>query len=468
MKAIEQFFQNNPVAEDFALEHEGEIIRHLDARAYLRAFQSKFRYFLILFPLLVGLLNYVRTSDTIVLGAWVIYSSGIVITAFLMGTDKRYMHRAKYFLEISTGLALIFTAILAGHSEANGIITRGGPIQFAFIVHVANPFWFDRSKLVLRGLLSAVMVYGFAVWFYPAFAGPLVSQILIGMPVSVIITLFLQSAEVQQFYTETLARKQKTQDEKDKAQLSSDNQHAWEQTSRLTYPHQLHMLKLKHNLEDTMNLNRKDALVFEYDIKESSRLRNLPTYDKIKESLFKSLSSEHIHRNYRLSDSWDDHQTPISDGFFLKDMGDGFIATVGHPFKCHDPNFAEVAVEMAENIIRDSRVYFSEHLGKTVQLCIAMEYNEVQGHWKASNVTGFDLTDSSVAPVTRVGSLRRELENQNAIRRDKSQIIVTERVYERLKKKQKHFVKVDLRTVGKDGVKLREKPEDRFIYVFEI
>jgi hypothetical protein len=277
LKLIEEFFQNSSVPKSFIEEHRATIVAHLDEQAFRRVYHGKFRYFLILFPLVVGLLNYTKNGDLITPVFWGIFSLSTAIGILIGGEKKtpKRLRTAKYFLEIVSGLGVVLTAILAGHVESTGLVTRGGPIQFAFIVQAANPFWFDREKLVLRGILLGAMAYLFAAHFYPDFYTILLSQILIGVPVSVIFTLLLHSGEISHVYIKTLA-------DKEKHDLQVDNEHAWGQISRMIHPHQHAMLKIGHVLEETMSLEKKPAMVAEFDFKSSGELSKLPGYDQHK------------------------------------------------------------------------------------------------------------------------------------------------------------------------------------------
>ncbi len=468
MKWLNEWLRIKAIPEGFTLEHKGEIIEFLDQRAFQRAFNSKFSLFLVLFPIFVGFANYTRSADPIVPAYWMFFSLTVWICIRFMRRHKAKIKRARYFLDIVSGTALILTAILTGYVEANGLITRGGPIQFAFIIQVANPFWYERKKIVQRSLMFAVMTYIFASIQFEAFWGILVVQVLIGSTVALLITLFFNAAEVQVVYSEMLAEKQRLRDEAEINQLSSDIQHAWTETARLVHPHQLTLLKMKHVLEETMSLDKRDAMVLEFDIKGSTQLSKKHGYDDFKVQLFKAIASTIIYKNYAFSDQWQNMKQPVSDGYFFKDMGDGFIVTVGHPFISKHRNLADQAVEMAIEMLNFAKRFLADHLNQEVHLCVCIEKNPVQGLWKAANVTGYDFTDASVSPVQRLGNLRRSLEEHKAIEREASQIIMSHRAFDPLDQKKKHFRGIELRNVGPDGIKLRDSVDDKFVYVMSI
>ncbi|HYX38681.1 MAG TPA: hypothetical protein VE954_36720 [Oligoflexus sp.] len=459
LKSIEEFFQSSPLPEQFIRNYRDEIIDHLDERAFQRAYLGKFKYFLIFYPLAVGTLNYGKSGDLVTLVYWSLFSLATAITIRVGSRRKSALNvkSAKYFLEFVTGLSIVLTAILSGHVESMGLVTRGGPIQFSFIIQAANPYWFDREKLVLRGLVYGIMSYFFAAHFFPDFYTILISQVLIGVPASIFVTLALHSGEVAQVNIKALA-------DKEKEALEIDRTHGWRQLSRLIYPHQHHLLKIGHVLEETMNLERKEAIVSEFDIKDSASIVQIPGYDLHKGNLFKNISQEYIFRNYKFSQGWEDLRTPLSDGYFFKDTGDGFIYTVGHPFRSEHPNHAEQSIKMAFDIIVFSKMYLQTNLGANPFICVAIVRSMVQGLWKSSNVTDFDFTDRSVIPVARLGSFRRELENKGAIKRVSSQILISEDVYVCLVGSKNLFKEIDIVSLG-----LRLRGSDaRYVYVHDV
>ena len=132
--------------------------------------------------------------------------------------------------------------------------------------------------------------------------------------------------------------------------------HAFDQLSKIVYPHQINQIKNNIPLEETMPIHQAEACVICFDIVGSSSIRHIQTR-KFMEELFYQCGQV-MSENY-------DSESLTSNAFRIKEMGDGFLCSVGYPFASPGENAANEAVYLClrfwVTLQEASKILDSEH-----------------------------------------------------------------------------------------------------------
>ncbi|MFW7377853.1 MAG: hypothetical protein ACOH5I_03465 [Oligoflexus sp.] len=432
------------VINEFIVDHREAVINRLDSGAYERAFHSWYRFIIVGYPLLTGVNNYLKANEPLDLILW---GSFAAINAILIGVGSfsKKPNYAKHFLNFVIFTVVAISSLMVAYVESRGYVTRGGPVQLALIAQVFNPFFISRKYLVWRGVALALMPLTITYFTYSPYASVLIGQLLIGSLVSIAITIGLQRRELEAFYITSLKEQ--------------ENQHFAEQLKRTLYQHQLAMIKTGSNLEETMPLEKGRAVVCEFDIKNSSNISS-PMYEEAKRKVLSSIYEKFIYRSYEVNPL--KMESPISEGYRIKELGDGFIYSVGHPFRTTHKNQFDLAVDISIGIVTFSKKAFFYRINEKISFCISIVSSDIQGFWSAAPATQFDFEQDGITKVFRLSELRRKLESSSKGWRGKDMVLITQAVYDELEARKENFSKIDLAELG---ITFRGAPSEAFVYV---
>lgn len=179
-------------------------------------------------------------------------------------------------------------------------------------------------------------------------------------------------------------------------------EHSYRQLAKVFYPHQLEAMKKGHNLEATMPTHRSTAIVMSFDIIASSKLKHPKIREFLETAVHGCVSI--------LSDNY--HQDMlIANGFRIKEMGDGFLASVGYPFACPNNKVpAELAIELSERFIQHLELSLEKfELHQEVYCCIGIAQGNIQGYYPKSGTKTYDVYGRGVILATRYENMRKAL-----------------------------------------------------------
>ncbi len=193
---------------------------------------------------------------------------------------------------------------------------------------------------------------------------------------------------------------QKVRLSEQKALQSSD--HAFSQLKKVFYPHQITKIKAGDHLENTMPVGVGHACVICFDIIDSSKIRS----DLVKKFLEDSIKScvSILSENYR-------EDGPVANGYRIKEMGDGFLCSVGYPFRSiagRDP--AVTAVEIALRIVEAFQRQvdlLNDH--QPIYCSMALAVGELEAHFPQIGVMEYDVHGYAIELAQRYESLRKKL-----------------------------------------------------------
>ncbi|MFW7379819.1 MAG: 7TM diverse intracellular signaling domain-containing protein [Oligoflexus sp.] len=177
-------------------------------------------------------------------------------------------------------------------------------------------------------------------------------------------------------------------------------QHSYGQLAKIVYPHQIHMMKTGLNLEDTMPVGKSKATVIVFDIIASAKIRASNKQDFFQEVF--ATCYRHMMQEY--------HQEEYRGGAYrLKELGDGFICSVGFPFLLpQQEKRNEFAVALALDFVKIFHELSHKMLAEEACYCsIGIAEGHVSGFYPASGVREYDLYGEAIVLASRYESLRR-------------------------------------------------------------
>ncbi|WP_141733290.1 adenylate/guanylate cyclase domain-containing protein [Oligoflexus tunisiensis] len=222
--------------------------------------------------------------------------------------------------------------------------------------------------------------------------------------------------------------------------------HAFRQMEKVFYPHQIQMIRRARELEQTMPTAAGEACVICFDIISSSQIQH--------ENLKKFLRNIFARCNTIMMEGYNGIDMAAR-GYRIKEMGDGFLCSVGYPFRSHGESLARDAVDLAldfHEVFKDE-VRQLEY-DKPIHCGLGIAFDAIAGFYPESGAKEYDLHGRSIVLATRYEAMRNSLFPQ---RPPSSVLILQERVWSSLKADERsRFVKVDLRD---RGLTVRDDPK---------
>jgi class 3 adenylate cyclase len=230
------------------------------------------------------------------------------------------------------------------------------------------------------------------------------------------------------------------------------NQHAFNQLKKVFYPHQIDKIKEGRALEETMPTSQRDACAICFDIVRSSRIESDQGRSFIEGSLkaCESALTEHY-----------EGVSMVATGYRVKEMGDGFLCTVGYPFRTVDGQDPAIgAMELALNFVRIFQKQVEELAsGQEIFCSVGLAFGNVQGHFPTVGVVEYEVDGRAVDLAQRYESFRKAYFPEGP---PGHVITVHAAVYEQLPSHlQKNFISVDLREAQ---IVMRDDPEAMKVY----
>lgn len=229
--------------------------------------------------------------------------------------------------------------------------------------------------------------------------------------------------------------------------------HSYRQLGKVFYPHQLLMMEDGRNLEDTMPTGPGKGCVLCFDIIGSSTVKHINKNQVIKK--FFTHCYEVMMENYSPA-------TLSANAYRMKEMGDGFLCSIGYPFKVPDgSNEAAFAARLALRFI----AIFEEHIKAMdyplpIHCAVGIAGGDLEGFYPESGTREYDLYGRAVILATRYEGMRKHLFQGGQV--DASILIVQEEIYLSLPTDlRRRFMEFDL---TRHNLKVRDDPSARVLY----
>lgn len=221
--------------------------------------------------------------------------------------------------------------------------------------------------------------------------------------------------------------------------------HAYQQLGKVFYPHQLQKMEQGHDLETTMPTAPGHACVIQLDVVNSSQI--WANHRKAFLIGFLKRCHEIMMDNY-------DAQTMQAEAYRIKEMGDGFLCSVGYPFQLPgSANSAVHAVGIAERFIEVFRSCTDQlNHDEPVHCSIGIASGVIEGFYPNTGTKEYDLYGQSIILANRYEGLRKYIFEKV----DFDILIIQDEVYQNLPDEmQTKFTTLDLSTVN---LRVRDDP----------
>jgi class 3 adenylate cyclase len=179
----------------------------------------------------------------------------------------------------------------------------------------------------------------------------------------------------------------------------AESDHAFKQLSKVFYPHQIKQIRLSAELEQTMPTGSGKACVISFDIIGSSRIH----HEKAKD-FFRNVF---LRCNEIMMEGYDGTELRAN-AYRIKEMGDGFLCSVGYPFKSKTGHITKDTLELAYRFYEAFQDEVQK-LGYHEPICcgIGIAFDDVIGFYPESGTKEYDLYGRAIVLATRYENMRK-------------------------------------------------------------
>jgi class 3 adenylate cyclase len=299
-----------------------------------------------------------------------------------------------------------------------------------------------NGRLGSRVIFHGILVFSvFLLWdVYISLQSGLTSSYLFHW--GFLVFILSQSGAIAQAYDDTFNKLVATEAAK---------HHSLEQLAKVFFPHQIAAIRQNKQLEDTMPTNPGQGCVISFDIVASSRIKHI----KAKEFFRKVFAR----CNQTMAEGYDGINLKAR-AYRIKEMGDGFLCSIGYPFQSLTDNPAHDAIDLARDF---ARILEEEstmlHANAPVACGIGIALGPLTGFFPESGTKEYDIYGQAIMLATRYENLRKTLFESEVTG---SIIIIQEQVYQSLDPQHREgFVAMDLR---ESGFTVRDDPSATHLY----
>jgi len=230
-----------------------------------------------------------------------------------------------------------------------------------------------------------------------------------------------------------------------------DRLHALSQLQKVIYPHQMQQITNGHELEGTMPTTSGHACVISFDIIGSSKIKHIRSKE-----FFRNVFTR---CNAIMSEGYDGKSLKAN-AYRVKEMGDGFLCSVGYPFQSMTVNSTNEAIDLAR---RFAQVLHEEaailHSETPIACGIGIALDTLTGFYPEAGTKEYDIYGHALVLATRYEGMRKILFEAE---KGRSVLIIQEVVYQSLDPSHRAgFSLMDLKELG---VVVRDDPAATKLY----
>lgn len=316
------------------------------------------------------------------------------------------------------------------------VISTDAPLALALGIWTLNFFHKPLHKLLSAGITLAVLVGGIA-WISWDYMKINMISVLMGTAIGVILNVLIINLYRYKFFFSQQEKMLRT--------------HAYRQLEKMVYPHQRRMIELGRDLEETMPVGWGEACVLSFDIVESS---------KIEASAARELFQFVLKKCHRLMMEGYSQEHYEAKAYRIKEMGDGFLCSVGYPFQVPGQKPREqLAIELARDFVRVFQEESARLLpGKKVHCAVGIASGVIESFYAHTYPKEFDLFGRALILATRYEAARRHI-FQSIDHCDL--IILQEQVYQGLNPK----LQAEFESWPLKDFKIRDDEEAQMLYL---
>lgn len=177
-------------------------------------------------------------------------------------------------------------------------------------------------------------------------------------------------------------------------------EHSYSQLQKLVYPHQLLMIQDGFGLEKTLPVGKGHAVVLAFDIIQSTKFEH-PEKRRLFQAIFQRCYREMM-KDY-------DNLHLAASAFRIKEMGDGFLCSVGFPFKTPFDESAEAtAVQLALSFLEIAREEIRAFDStQPMHVSIGIATGQIEGFFPQSGMRSYELFGEAIVLASRYEGLRK-------------------------------------------------------------
>ncbi|RYE53650.1 MAG: hypothetical protein EOP48_13950, partial [Sphingobacteriales bacterium] len=182
--------------------------------------------------------------------------------------------------------------------------------------------------------------------------------------------------------------------------------HLLSQLKSLVYPHQIKRIENGAELVSTMPEGVSNACVISFDVQNSTAIgheKNHAFFETLMRNCHKAMMGYY------------DPEKLEANAYLIKEMGDGFLCSVGYPFNCNGDMF-DSAVSLSQMFIEIFNTEVEKHFhGRQVYCSIGIAYGRVNGYFPKQGLKVYDLYGDGIILATRYEGIRKALLNEKGL-----------------------------------------------------
>lgn len=319
---------------------------------------------------------------------WSVYRLGYELSLFGKKEARFLLDCITYSFVLGFNLLLLNISLMHKSNELTGNGSLG------FILSLCLGLTFTTRRIVLLGKLIILCVVEWLVLdlIDPKLLKLYQMELIFGGGFGLLVSYLLNQVIMLDFERTVIG--------------SASLLHAYTQLQKLVFPHQLELMKTGSSLEETMPTASGEAVALCFDLQESSTL------------------SQHVLNEFmqRLMQRVDDiimqdyQKNPLCiNAFKVKEMGDGFLCTVGFPLAAPEgQSIFDLALQLSFRFIDETDRICEEMNLNDLYCSMGIASGTVHSFFAKAGIRNFDCFGRPLIWATRYEHFRKVLRRETS------------------------------------------------------
>jgi len=369
-------------ADEFAVELNGYVRRYL--------LLSRMAMFIALALLISGPIMWLKTGHLEFIGTRV--ASCILCFAYVLFAKRLKVldNHAALYLDVVVKVITIESGWVFHKMSGDGALNlmAGASPTLMMIMIWTLPMYASTRKNLTQAISTSILIISWVAWLDIHYVEVNAAAMAIGAALGAVLNSLVFRLLRYQFYFSQQEKSLRT--------------HAYRQLEKMLYPHQRRMIEDGYTLEETMPVGYGEACVIAFDVIESSKIKS-PYARTLLQNVLKKCQTMMM-ENYSQS-------VFEANAYRIKEMGDGFLCSVGFPFKAPGAWSKEaLAIKLAQQFV----AIFHEEAAKLapnerVHCAVGIANGTIEAFYPHTTPKEYDLYGRPIILATRYESIRKEL-----------------------------------------------------------